>query len=75
MHQEVNNPSEQLQTQVTVDSDGAKSMPFGGLPNDDPNEHIASFLEICDTQKHNGVPAKTVQLLLFPFSLKDPVNM
>ena len=24
---------------------------FGGLPNDDPNEHITIFLEICDTQK------------------------
>ena len=43
---------------------------FGGLPNDDPKKH-ASFLEICDTQKHNGISIEAVRLMLFPFSLKD----
>ena len=28
---------------------------FGGRPDEDPNEYIKSFLEISDTQKHNGV--------------------
>ena len=28
---------------------------FGGWPDEDPKEYIKSFLEICDTQKHNGV--------------------
>ena len=44
---------------------------FGGLPHDDPNEHISSFLEICDTQKINGVSAEVIKLKLFPFSLKN----
>jgi len=44
---------------------------FGGLPHDDPNEHILSFLEICDTQKINGVSAEVIKLKLFLFSLKD----
>ena len=28
---------------------------FDGLPIEDPNTHISSFLEICDTFKHSGV--------------------
>ncbi|KAI4368767.1 hypothetical protein MLD38_017284 [Melastoma candidum] len=44
---------------------------FGGNVSDEPNAHIASFLEICDTFKSNGVSDDAIRLRLFPFSLRD----
>ena len=44
---------------------------FGGLSDEDPNAHIASFIEICDTFKINGVSDDAIRLRLFPFSLRD----
>ena len=38
---------------------------FGKLANDDLNEHIKSFLEICNPQKHNGVSANVVHCFFF----------
>ena len=40
---------------------------FGGFPHDDPNEHISSFLEICDTQRINGVSPEVIKLKLLLF--------
>ena len=48
-----------------------QSNQFGGLPHEDPNGHIRSFLEICDTFRYNGVSEDAVRLRLFPFSLQD----
>ncbi|XP_031260802.1 uncharacterized protein LOC116118985 [Pistacia vera] len=48
-----------------------QSMQFGGLAHEDPNLHIANFLDICDTFKHNGVSDEAIRLRLFPFSLRD----
>ena len=47
------------------------SVQFGCFLNDDPNLHIANFLEICDTFKHNGVTDDAIRLRLFPFSLNS----
>ena len=47
------------------------SVQFDGLPNEDPNLHIAYFLDICDMFRVNGVPDDAIRLRLFSFSLKD----
>ena len=44
---------------------------FSNSPLDDPNIHLAMFLEICDTVKMNGVTEDIIRLRLFPFSLRD----
>jgi len=44
---------------------------FGGSPIENPNTHISSFLEKCDTIKMNGVSNDAIRFRLFPFSLTD----
>ena len=46
------------------------SVQFHGLPNEDPNVHIAYFLDICDMFRVNGVPDDAIRLRLFLFFFK-----
>ena len=41
------------------------------LLHEDPNVHLATFLEIADTIKMNGVIEDVIRMHLFPFSLRD----
>ena len=47
---------------------------FHGLAHEDPNAHILTFLEVCDTMKYNGVSDDAIRLRFFPFSLKEKVK-
>jgi len=47
---------------------------FRGSAQEDPNQHLTTFLRICDTVKSNGVHLDIYRLLLFPFSLRDKAS-
>ena len=44
---------------------------FHGLPSQIPNEHLTSFIEVCDTDKYNGVTEEALRLRLFPLLLSN----
>lgn len=44
---------------------------FEGSSQDDPNSHLASFLEIYNTVKMNVVIEEAIRLRLLSLSLKD----
>ena len=44
---------------------------FGGLPSEDPNDHVDMFLELCETLRIEGASVDAIRLRLFPLSLRD----
>ena len=49
------------------------SVQFHGLPSEDPNLHIAYFLEICDMFRVNDVPDDAIRLRLFSCAVNSVV--
>lgn len=43
---------------------------FDGLPDEDPNAHIVSFLETCDIFKINRAMDDAIKFTLFSFLLR-----
>ena len=44
---------------------------FHGLPSENLNAHLTSFIKFCDTVKYNRVTEEALRLWLFPLSLSD----
>ncbi|XP_074318445.1 uncharacterized protein LOC141655256 [Silene latifolia] len=47
---------------------------FHGLSTEDLNKHLNKFHVVCSSMKPNGVTDEQLQLIAFPFSLKDATN-
>ncbi|XP_015939620.1 uncharacterized protein LOC107465143 [Arachis duranensis] len=48
---------------------------YHGLSQEDPNQFISNFLQICHTIKTNGVNPEVYKLMLFPFALRDRAKL
>ncbi|XP_057740206.1 uncharacterized protein LOC130957360 [Arachis stenosperma] len=48
---------------------------YHGLSQEDPNQFISNFLQICDTVKINGVNPEVYKLMLFPFAVRDRAKL
>lgn len=44
---------------------------FSGRSESDPNSHLKTFVDVCDTTRINRVSKDAIHLRMFPFSLRD----
>ena len=44
---------------------------FHGLPSENTNAHLTSFIEVCDIVKYHGVTEEALRLSMFPLSLSN----
>jgi hypothetical protein len=51
-----------------------QASPFCGLPSEDANAHLHTFLKLCDTIVIKDVALDAIRLRLFPFSLMGEVK-
>jgi hypothetical protein len=51
-----------------------QASPFCGLPSEDANAHLQTFLELCDTIIIKDIAPNAIRLHLFPFSLEGKVK-
>ena len=51
-----------------------RELTFDGKVNNDPNQHVENFLDICDLFKHQGTSDDAIRLTLFPFTLIGEVK-
>ena len=51
------------------------SSQFYGFERDDPHAHIRWFNKITSTIKYKNIPASSIKLLLFPFSLEGQARI
>src|ERR1044072_2714716 len=47
---------------------------FGGSSQEDPYAHLERFIRNCNTYRSATVPADTIRMTLFPFSLSDAAD-
>ena len=52
-----------------------REMNFDGRINDDPIQHVESFLDICDLFKIRGASSDAIKLRLFPFYLSGEAKI